>query len=116
MRRHEAYEEHKLYPFLQRRWDVSFKAAEEGHHALHERHAAVIEAFARRRVSSGEGARDEREHPQLLQALRAHDRVLCEHLALEEDLVMPMLLELSPEEFDRYCNSSIATLLRAYEK
>jgi hemerythrin superfamily protein len=116
MRSHEGYEEHKLYPFLQRRWNVSFEAAEEGHHALHERYDAVIKAFARVRVSAGEGAQDEQEQVQLVQALQAHDRVLRAHLELEEDLVMPLLLELSPEEFDFYCNSSIATLLRAYEE
>lgn len=114
MRGHEAYEEHKLYPFLARRWDVSFKDAEAGHVELHERYDAVLEAFARARATSDEVSDDERAG--VVRALEAHDRVLHAHLELEEDLVVPLLLELSPEEFEFYCNSSIATLLRAYEK
>lgn len=113
MRGHEAYEEHKLYPFLERRWDVSFRGAEAGHAELHERYDAVIEAFARVRVAGDEVSED--EQALVVQALEAHDRVLHEHLELEENLVVPLLLELSPEEFEFYCNSSIGTLLRAYK-
>ena len=112
MRGHEAYEEHKLYPFLERRWDVSFESAEAGHVELHKCYDAVIEAFARGRGD----AELEDEQAMLIQALEAHDRVLHEHLELEENLVVPLLLELSPEEFEFFCNSPIATLLRAYEK
>ncbi|MFK8002914.1 MAG: hemerythrin domain-containing protein [Polyangiales bacterium] len=114
MRGHEAYEEHKLYPFLERRWDVSFKGAEAGHVELHKCYDAVIEAFARVRAAGDAAKKGERA--MVIQALEAHDRVLREHLELEENLVVPLLLELSPEEFEFFCNSSIATLLRAYEK
>lgn len=118
MRGHEAYEEHKLYPFLERRWDVSLEDAEAGHVELHERYDAVIEAFVQARVAgdvAGDGESTDKK-ARIVQALEAHDRVLHEHLELEEELVVPLLLELSPEEFEFYCSSSIATLLRAYEK
>lgn len=114
MRSHEGYEEHKLYPFLERRWNVSFKAAEAGHHELHDRYDKVIEAFTRLRISTDDAER-EGEEQTLIQALQNHDRVLRQHLELEEDLVIPLLLELSPEEFELYCNSSISTLLRAFK-
>ena len=88
MRSHEHYEERKLYPFLERRWGVSFADAIEGHEALHRLEGDVLAAFA-----SGRGASE---------AMREHDEVLRAHLDLEEDLVIPMLLELRPEEFRRY--------------
>ena len=117
MRSHEAYEERKLYPFLRRRWGVSFEAAEAGHRTLHKRYDEVIDAFARVRVLATDNDGDEHDPRQslLVQALQSHDRVLDEHLELEEDLVVPLLLELSPTEFDFYCNSLITTLLRAYD-
>lgn len=107
MRSHEHYEEHKLYPYLGRRWSVSFKAAEEGHALLHEAHDAVIEAFAALRTdpASQEGWRT------LKDALSAHERVLSAHLELEEELVIPLLLGLEREEFESYMHSSIKTLL-----
>lgn len=88
MRGHEAYEERKLYPFLESRWGVDFTAAEEGHEALH-----VADALVRQAFESGKG---------LAEALRVHDEVLVAHLALEEEMVIPLLLELAPDEFDRY--------------
>lgn len=87
---HEAYEERKLYPYLAERWGVDFEAAEEGHEELHRHDASVREAF-----ESGVG---------ILEALRAHDEVLVEHLRLEEDMVIPLLLALTPSEFERYYN------------
>ena len=43
-------------------------------------------------------------------ALVAFDRALVAHLRLEEDIVIPRLLELQPEEFLRYYHSSVSTL------
>lgn len=88
MASHEAYEERKLYPFLANRWGVSFAEAEAGHERLAERDADVRAAFA-----SGVGVRH---------ALTAHHEVLIAHLALEEELVIPLLLTLSPEEFTEF--------------
>ena len=88
MRSHEAYEERKLYPYLSQRWGVSFAPSTKGHEELHDAHDAVIEAF-----DSGIGVID---------ALQRHDRVLREHLEIEEDQVIPLLLELTAEEFTSY--------------
>ncbi len=109
MRSHERYEEHKLYPYLSRRWGASFDAAKAGHEALHVRHAVVIGAFDTLR--DAEGDRDE-ARGNLVTALCEHDEVLRDHLRLEEDLVIPLLLALGPDEFRRYSYSSIGSLLR----
>lgn len=108
MRSHEGYEEHKLYPYLARRWGVSFEEAEAGHHALHKAHAGVLSAFSGLRAD--EDSADRRDT--VVQALEAHERVLQAHLQVEEDLVIPLLLALRPEEFERYYYSSIRTLMR----
>lgn len=100
MRGHEGYEEDKLYPYLSRRWQLSFEAAEAGHHALHEAHDEVLNAFALHEKSG------------IVEALERHHEVLEAHLELEEELVIPALLGLSPEEFTRYYNSDLGTLLR----
>lgn len=94
MRGHEAYEERKLYPFLAERFGVDFGALTEGHEALHEHHDAVFHA-----LSSGDDAA-------IGAALEAHDAVLVDHLALEEDQVIPLLLSLSREEFLRFVGSA----------
>ena len=45
MRSHEAYEERKLYPYLEYRWGVSLDEARTGHGELHARADDVVEAF-----------------------------------------------------------------------
>jgi len=111
MRSHEAYEEGKLYPYLERRWKTSLESAEEGHQALHSAHddvlAALEEARAEDNLRSGEA---------LHAALVRHDEVLRDHLTLEEDLVIPLLLELSPAEFVEYCDESIHVLMRRLDQ
>lgn len=87
MRSHEAYEEHKLYPYLARRWGADMTAAEAGHQELHTAYDAVIAAF------------EDEDREQAVAALSHHNDVLTAHLALEEELVIPLLLALSPEEF-----------------
>ena len=46
-------------------------------------------------------------------ALVAHDRTLDAHLDVEEEAVVPLLLALEPDEFDRYYRSPISTLIPA---
>ena len=104
MRSHEAYEERKLYPYLARRWGTDFAGAKAGHAALHTAHAAVVEAIA-------EAAEQGEITPALVAALRAHDQALDAHLELEEELVIPGLLALSPAEFHRYTMLSLPSLL-----
>ena len=98
MRSHEAYEERKLYPFLSERWSVDFGPARAGHTLLHARYDAVVARF--RETSS-----DESKRLALIEALAAHDEVLREHLDLEEELVIPLLLGLTPDEFDDYSDA-----------
>lgn len=111
MRSHEAYEESKLYPFLERRWHTSLEAAERGHHELHTAHDAVISALDAA-VSSEEGRADDALHL----ALVRHDEVLREHLALEEDMVIPLLLALSSEEFVEYYDQPLWVLLERLDQ
>ena len=100
MRSHEAYEEHKLYPYLQARWGVSMAPAQAGHETLHEAHARVMSAF------------DTHDSVEAAAALLRHEEVLAEHLELEEQLVIPMLLELPRDEFLKFTHRSIHLLLR----
>ncbi|MFT4978666.1 MAG: hypothetical protein ACI8S6_004576 [Myxococcota bacterium] len=97
---HEHYEESKLYPYLEARWGLSCEPLREGHHHLTEHEAAVRAAL---RASDGAALAD---------ALAAHDETLNEHLDLEESIVIPALLALTPDEFEAYYHSSIHTLLR----
>lgn len=98
MRSHEAYEEFKLYPFLEQRWDVSFAEGRRGHEALHAADRSVRRAL----YASDDEASD---RSRLVEALEHHDRLLDEHLRHEESLVIPGLLGLSPSEFDAYYRS-----------
>ncbi len=98
MANHERYEEEKLYPYLEARWGVSMDRALAGHKALHNadlRVRAYLEAPG----------------PALEDALTNHDEVLKEHLALEEEMVIPLLLQLSRQEFDTYYHSGLRALL-----
>ena len=99
MHSHERYEERKLYPYLERRHGLDPAPLQEGHEALHAAQARVREAVL---------GNDRRA---LVAALREHDRVLDEHLRLEEDMVIPRLLEMERAEFARYIDSSIDELL-----
>ena len=99
MRSHEGYEEHKLYRYLAHRWGADFSVAEAGHAELHRCDRAVRAALVQPHDTA------------LVSALREHDAVLREHLEHEEDLVLPLLLELTPGEFDRFARSPIEALL-----
>ncbi|KIG12174.1 hypothetical protein DB30_01857 [Enhygromyxa salina] len=104
MRSHEAYEERKLYPYLARRWAMNFDAACAGHELLHRLHVDVVTALSQAGDSQA-------ATPMLAAALRRHDTALVEHLELEEDLVIPCLLALEPEEFHTYTMLSLPALL-----
>jgi hypothetical protein len=100
MRGHEGYEEYKLYPFLERRGGVSCGDAREGHEELHRSQVDVVARF-------DDSCRDANEANlvRLRIALRGYDQILRDHLELEEDLVIPLLLELSRAEFNVYYHS-----------
>jgi hypothetical protein len=114
MRSHEAYEERKLYPYLEYRWGVSLSEARDGHDALHSRADGVVEAF--RSLSRPADSLESTELSNanlVLRALEAHDHTLDAHLNVEEEAVIPLLLALSPEEFDRYYRSPLSLLIPA---
>jgi hemerythrin superfamily protein len=97
---HESYEEGKLYPYLARRYGTTLAELVDDHHQLHGLRDEVVEAL------------DGGTNHEALDALVRYDAVLCDHLEREENRVIPMLLELEPEEFTRYTRSHIDTLLR----
>lgn len=106
---HEHYEESKLYPYLSRRWGVSMKELVKGHEALDRCKAEVFDGFARVQ-GRGSGAAE-----QLDRALQRLAEVLDAHLDLEEETVIPLLLELEPDEFADYSMLPIGTLLERME-
>ena len=109
MRSHEAYEEHKLYPYLAKRWGADFAQATEGHAQLHARCDEVV-AAVRALVNTDEET--DALHKALADALRAHDDVLIDHLAHEEDVVIPLLLQMSAKEFHTYTMLPVDELLQ----
>jgi len=109
MRSHEAYEERKLYPYLERRFGVSFEPAREGHGEMHEADEVIRTAFNALRAGATE------DTPLLERALEAHHSILIAHLQLEEDMVIPLLLEMDRDEFTVFLNSSIRRLLEKLE-
>lgn len=98
MRGHEHYEEHKLYPYLESVYDVDLKALRDEHAELHEHEARVRSAL-------------ESTSPALHALTEAYAIALDEHLQDEESLVIPMLLELTPDAFQRYYNTPAWKLL-----
>ena len=114
MRSHEAYEERKLYPYLEYRWQVSLDEARTGHDELHARADEVAEAFrSLARPADPNGSTESSTDNPVLHALQAHDRTLDAHLNVEEEAVVPLLLALDPEEFDRYYRSPLSMLIPA---
>ena len=99
MRSHEAYEEGKLYPYLETTYDVSLDYLRRGHRELGALERAIVQDWR-----AGNRAA-------LARALGRHDAVLLAHLQEEEDAVIPLLLAMSPEEFDFYYYNPIWVLL-----
>ncbi len=97
---HEPYEEYKLYPYLEARFSVSLASLRRGHEGLDEHRALVREAFA-----SGD---DEL----IRTTVEQFDEELVCHLDEEEEMVIPLLLELSPEEFEAYVTQPLGKLLQ----
>lgn len=103
MRGHEAYEEHKLYPYLEARFGIACQTMRDGHHALDAADQGVRRAL--------EASANTTPTDALIDALERHDEVLHTHLEHEEDVVIPALLALSPDEFAFYYDNTIDTLI-----
>jgi len=104
MSSHEGYEEGKLYPYLHAKYGVSMGALELHHKSLN---------LAAEKVRAAEGNGDAL---QFAHAIKKHHEILIPHLAEEEEVVIPLLLELDSREFERYKNGHIAVLLREIER
>jgi hypothetical protein len=104
MKSHEGYEESKLYPYLHARYGVSMSILELHHQQLGLADEKVHSAFA-----AGDALK-------FAHALKKHDEILVPHLAQEEEMVIPLLLSLTPREFERFTNGNIRTLLRNLER
>lgn len=98
MRSHEAYEERKLYPYLEHRFGVAPASMEAGHEEL---------AVEDRRVREAVG----KPADVLGAAMRRHHEALLDHLDHEESVVIPALLALSREAFDELRHHDLRWLL-----
>ncbi|MEM1414592.1 MAG: hemerythrin domain-containing protein [Myxococcota bacterium] len=105
---HEAYEEHKLYPYLARRFGLSLEVLAHDHERLHGERDAVLEALEEAHRADSAEADDA-----VLSALRTYHATLDAHLDREEAMVIPPLLAMEPEEFERYTSQPIGRLLDA---
>lgn len=101
MKNHEAYEEGKLYPYLHARYGLDSESLRHQHRLL---------GTADETVRSAHGTQDAL---QVVDAFKQHDKILVSHLAHEEDLVIPLLLEMPSAEFRRYSDGNIHGLLKA---
>ena len=96
---HEHYEESKLYPYLARRYGMALETLVGDHRAMHE----LADGVRRSLLEDEPAAAHE--------MLRTYDDALVAHLRREEDLVIPMLLELPRDEFITYTSRSLKTLM-----
>lgn len=90
MKSHEHYEEGKLYPYLSDRYCVSLGTLVGDHGEIDDLRAVVNNALL------------DRDAAAICRAFERFDATLVRHLALEEELVIPMLLDLEPAEFRDY--------------
>lgn len=93
---HEHYEEHKLYPYLERRYGVELGRLRHGHQRLSRLRADVRSAYGSYRPDEQLGA------------LQSFDAELRAHLAEEEDAVIPLLLHLPRADFVSYSRAQTA--------
>lgn len=98
---HERYEERKLYPFLERRFAVSTAALALDHAALHLRADQCVDALSL--ISRETPAPANFAHAYA--AFGSYAESLHTHLHNEEALVIPLLLDLCPADFQAYATA-----------
>ena len=107
MSSHEHYEEAKLYPFLCWKYEVKLSFLEREHEQLHEEAEKVVAAVEELVGQSNPTAEEFATlKTRLVSACFGYDSLLRRHLLEEEDCVIPMLLELTPQEFEQYYDAS----------
>ncbi len=109
MAAHEHYEEHKLYRYLARRFDISTERLSAGHRELRHADDAVRSAF--QEAIDADIEDKEVACKTLLAALRKHHEALLKHLTDEEDVIIPLMLDLPAPEFQEFKSTSIEELL-----
>lgn len=97
---HERYEESKLYPFLDERFGSDCQRLGRQHGALHDLGAECEQLLAAAAESLKEDGNLKLDTAK--EKVVAYGALLEAHLEHEETLVIPLLLELSPEEFERF--------------
>ncbi|KAJ3176562.1 hypothetical protein HK101_010403 [Irineochytrium annulatum] len=114
---HERYEETKLYPYLCRRFGVDTEWLRREHEELHAARDAVLVAFKQYENLEVTPLANtaEKMGGNLFEAMDAYDKLLTVHLMEEEELVIPLLLALSTEEFEFYCDHGLTEVLRALD-
>lgn len=113
---HERYEERKLYPYLTHRFGLSFEPLTRDHRALYVQADRVERAFAEAHADDGRARSLLSLLPlsQLIHELETHRTLLHRHLEREEDIVIPLLLSLSRDEYDRFRQTSLEQLLTTH--
>ncbi|KAI8619373.1 hypothetical protein BC830DRAFT_1104644 [Chytriomyces sp. MP71] len=116
MRMHEHYEESKLYPFLSRRWKVNPTYLSSEHDEMHEKRDAVLASFNEYLILAASSRRSLEQVKtvgnELVARMKTYDSLLRMHLNEEEEFVIPMLLELSRQEFDEYYDTRAPQLFQ----
>jgi len=97
---HERYEESKLYPFLAQRFGAVCEPLAEQHESLHALGAECETLLAAAAAELATGS------PLDLVAAKNlvddYRQLLTNHLRQEEEIVIPLLLSMSPREFQCY--------------
>jgi len=113
---HEHYEEVKLYPYLCWKFDVKLGFLEKQHQNLHaqeEKLSAILTEIFGLEVEKDEQEQQKLflDKKELLQKeFLKYDYLLRQHLLEEETCVIPMLLQLTPEEFSVYYDTRVHEL------
>ncbi|KAJ3244785.1 hypothetical protein HDU78_010472 [Chytriomyces hyalinus] len=121
MGNHERYEESKLYPFLARRWAIDTLYLTKEHGEMHQKRDQVLALFSK--YLNFENNPSQHGKPtvtaaakELELAMEDYDTYVRIHLQEEEEFVVPMVLELEPEEYVEFGELGLTELLRKMDQ
>ena len=115
---HEHHEETKLYPFLCLKFGVNLDFLEEEHEQLHVESEKILDLTTE--IMSLQALKEPdrlavelaRLKKRLIDQCFEYDRLLRVHLFEEENLVVPMLLEVTANELEMYHSYDISELTK----
>ncbi|KAJ3237366.1 hypothetical protein HDU81_009588 [Chytriomyces hyalinus] len=121
MGNHERYEESKLYPFLARRWSIDTLYLTKEHGEMHQKRDRVLALFSKylnfeNNISQHGKPTVTAAAKELELAMEDYDTYVCIHLQEEEEFVVPMVLELEPEEYVEFGELGLTELLRKMDQ